>query len=49
MKQKESSKKESLERLKNQLFQAETSGNTTLAKQIRAIIQRIQSEQGKQR
>jgi hypothetical protein len=39
----EKSKKESLERLKNQLFQAQAVGNTALAKIIQKIIDRIAS------
>jgi hypothetical protein len=46
--QKESSKKDSLERLKNQLEQAKIDGNTVLVKQIQAIIKRIQNEKPNQ-
>lgn len=35
-------KKESLERLKNQLYQAEAVGNTALVKMLKAIITRVQ-------
>jgi hypothetical protein len=35
--------KESLERLKNQMIQAELDGNPKLAKQIKAIIERIKA------
>lgn len=35
-------KQESLERLRNQLYQAEASGDTALAKKIRLIIKRLE-------
>lgn len=38
-----SQKKTSLEKLKQQLYQAEIDGNTKLVRQIKAIIQRIKS------
>jgi hypothetical protein len=38
-------KKSSLERLQNQLYQAQASGDTALARKIKAIIERIRSLQ----
>ena len=34
-------KQESIERLKNQLYQAQANGDTKLVKQIKAIIERL--------
>lgn len=38
------SKKESLERLTNQYHQAQTSGDTALAKKIKLIIERLKTK-----
>ncbi len=38
------SKKESLERLTNQLYQAQASGDTALAKKIKLIIDRLKTK-----
>lgn len=40
---KDKSKAESLERLKNQLYQAQASGDSSLARKIKAIIDRLTS------
>jgi hypothetical protein len=44
MKAKKQSKQESLDRLLNQYLQAQTSGDTNLAKKIKVIIDRIKSK-----
>lgn len=41
-------KSESLERLQNQYEQAKTSGDTALAKKIKAVIDRVKGDKGKQ-
>lgn len=41
----QATKKESLERLGQQLFLAESNGDTALAKKIKAIINRIKSDE----
>jgi hypothetical protein len=42
-------KQESLEKLQNQFEQAKLDGNTTLAKLIKAVIDRVKNDKSKQR